>query len=208
MDLAHPRFGDTEHAPDLRQRQRLVVVEREDDLLALGHAVDGLAEHLAHLGHLEGARRAVAGVGDRVAERERLATITADEEDLVERCHTHHRDLAEDLLELRLGPTEFGGDLFVGGRPALASFELGERLLHRPDLGANRAGHPVDAAQLVEDGALDTADGVGLELEATVGLELVDGVDQAEHAVAHEVRVLDVLGKADRDAARDVLDQR
>jgi hypothetical protein len=43
VDLADPGLGDAEHSADLLQGQVLVVVEREDDLLALGQAVDGLA---------------------------------------------------------------------------------------------------------------------------------------------------------------------
>ena len=56
--------------------------------------------------------------------------------------------------------------------------------------------------------ALDAGDGVGLELEARAEVELLDGVDQPEDAVADEVGLLDVLRQADGDAAGDVLHQR
>ena len=86
--------------------------------------------------------------------------------------------------------------------------ELGERPLDGAALGPHRAGHPVDRAELVEDGALDAGDGVGLELEATGRVELLDGVDEPEDAVADQVGLLDVLGQADGHAAGDVLHQR
>ena len=86
--------------------------------------------------------------------------------------------------------------------------ELGVRLLDRAGLGPHRARHPVDRAELVDDRALDPGDGVGLELEAAVEVELVDGVDQPEDAVADEVGLLDVLRQPDGDAAGDELHQR
>ena len=40
------------------------------------------------------------------------------------------------------------------------------------------------------------------------GVELVDGVDQPEDPVAHQVGLLDVVGEAHRDPPGDVLDER
>src|SRR3954453_7850503 len=42
VDLAHPALGHAEDLADLGQRQAFVVVEREHDLLALGHPIDRL----------------------------------------------------------------------------------------------------------------------------------------------------------------------
>ena len=103
---------------------------------------------------------------------------------------------------------ELGGQLGVGRRAVELGLELGVGLLERAGLGPHRAGHPVDRAELVEDGALDAGDGVGLELEAAARVELLDGVDEPEDAVADEVGLLDVLGQADGHPAGDVLHQR
>ncbi len=100
------------------------------------------------------------------------------------------------------------GQLVLGRRAAELVLELGVGLLEGSGLGPHRPGHPVDRAQLVEDGALDAGDGVGLELVAPLGIELLDGVDEPEHAVADQVGLLDVLGQADGDPAGHVLHQR
>src|SRR4051812_9324490 len=44
VHLADPALGDAEHLADLGEGQTLVVVERDDDLLALGQRVDGAGE--------------------------------------------------------------------------------------------------------------------------------------------------------------------
>jgi len=90
----------------------------------------------------------------------------------------------------------------------VAGLELGERLLDRADLRSHRSGNPVDRAELVEDRSLDAADRIGLELEASAGLELVDGVDQPEHPVADQIGLLHVLRETDRHTTGDVLHQR
>ena len=53
MQLRDARLGDAEHLADLAQRQLLVVVERDDELLALGQPRDRVGERLAQLGLVE-----------------------------------------------------------------------------------------------------------------------------------------------------------
>jgi len=88
------------------------------------------------------------------------------------------------------------------------ALEFRVRLLERARLGSHRPRHPVDRTELVEDRALDTRDGVRLELVAAVEIELLDGIDETEDAVADEIGLLHVLGEPDRDATGDVLHQR
>jgi hypothetical protein len=88
------------------------------------------------------------------------------------------------------------------------ALELGVGLLDLSRLVADRARDPVDGPQLVDDGPADPADRVGLELDRAVEVELVDGVDQPEDAVRHQVGLLDVRRQAHADPAGDVLDQR
>ncbi len=85
--------------------------------------------------------------------------------------------------------------------------ELGVGVLDLAGLRPHGPRHPVDGPQLVEDVALDPGDGVGLELEAPLGLELVDGIDQPEQPVGGEVGLLHVLGQAHRHTTGHVLHQ-
>src|SRR5918996_1616177 len=86
-------------------------------------------------------------------------------------------------------------------------FELDDRRLDATRPRPHRAGNPVEGPQLVEDGPLDPVDRIGLELEATVRLELVDGVDQAEEAIAGQVVVVHGSGETGPHPARHILDQ-
>ena len=69
VDLRDPALGDTEHAADLRQRETLVVVQRQDEPLALAQIsrVLGVSEsrvpqiHTKSVLHLR-ARMTAAGV--------------------------------------------------------------------------------------------------------------------------------------------------
>src|SRR3954447_21628343 len=49
VHLADARLGDAEHLTDLGQREALVVVEGDDDLLALGQLVDRPGEQVLRL---------------------------------------------------------------------------------------------------------------------------------------------------------------
>src|SRR5215208_6289729 len=74
VQLRDARLGDPEHLADLPQGQLLVVVERDDDLLALGQPVDRVGHRLAQLGLVERGRRARArGVLDRVDQGDLVA---------------------------------------------------------------------------------------------------------------------------------------
>src|SRR4051812_27773943 len=71
VELRHARFGDAEDLADLAQRQVLVVVERDDELLALGQARDRVREAVLHLGGVHRRRRIDrVGVLDRVEQRD------------------------------------------------------------------------------------------------------------------------------------------
>ncbi len=86
-------------------------------------------------------------------------------------------------------------------------FQLGERALDLSGPGPHRARHPVERPQLIEDGALDAVDGVGLELDAAFEVELVDGIDEPEDAVGHQVSLFHVARQADGHPTGDELDE-
>src|SRR5207244_4937516 len=76
VELGDPRFGDPEDLADLAEGQALVVVEGDDDALALGQGLDRVGEAVLELGRL----RLDLGVG-----RVRIA------------ARVQHRDLAAAL---------------------------------------------------------------------------------------------------------------
>src|SRR5437764_920916 len=73
--VARTACGRAEDLGDRGRGQALVVVEGEHELLALGHAVDGVGEDLPHLFDLVCGHRSVGGIGDGVAEAERLTAV-------------------------------------------------------------------------------------------------------------------------------------
>src|SRR5579875_4125442 len=101
MDLADPAFGHPEHLAYLREREALVVVQGEHDLLPVTKPIDGPCEDLLHLLHLVSGHGAVLAVGEGVAQSRRLAPVTAREH-LVQGHYAHERDLRELRLQLRL----------------------------------------------------------------------------------------------------------
>ena len=158
---------------------------REDRALAL-------VEHRQHLGHLAGQQRGGRGVerGGRVAVLDEVAELGVAvvthglvERDRVDRVAEHF----DDLLERQLG---LGRQLGQRRRAAERAFELGAQLEQRGEHVAGVHGQPDDARR-VGDAALDRlADPPGRvrrELEALAPVELVDGVDQAEVALLHDV---------------------
>src|SRR5581483_5853258 len=101
VELGDARLGDAEHLADLAQGQLLVVVERHDELLALGQARDRVGDRLLLLCAGErslGIRGAL--VLDRVDQRDLVAARARDRPELVEGRDRGAGDLAEALLEL------------------------------------------------------------------------------------------------------------
>src|SRR5581483_9688226 len=208
VELGDARLRHPEHLPDLAQRQLLVVVERDHELLALGQPRDRVAEDLAQLGLIEHVRRADAlGVLDRVEERD-LVALVRDRPELVERGDRGAGDVGERVLELVDGDPDPDGDLLVGRGAAELRLEGGDRALDLAGARADRARHPVEGPQLVDDRAADPRDRVRLELDVAVGVVALDRADQAEEAVRDEVALVDVRRQARPEPARDVLHER
>ena len=105
MELRDPRLGHSEDFPDLPEGELLVVVERDDELLALRQARDRLPERLPDLrvrNRLLGLRR--ERILDRVDEGDWISARRARPE-LVERGDRGARDLEQGLVELLFGDT-------------------------------------------------------------------------------------------------------
>ena len=65
---------------------------------------------------------------------------------------------------------------------------------------------PVHFAQAVENGAADAELGVGAELHVLGVIELVEGVDQPDHAGMHQIFERDMARQPLVDAAREITD--
>ena len=123
MDLADPALGDAEDLADLGEGQALVVVERDDGLLAFGQGVDGAGEQPAQfavLGDLDGV--VGAGVLQGVDQAEPVAALAADVQELFEGDDVGERQRAEDAVQFFQADAHLGGDLGLEGvRRSLAS---------------------------------------------------------------------------------------
>ena len=209
MQLGDARLGHAEDLADLSQRQVLVVVEGDHELLALGQRADRVGQPVLELGGVE-QLLGVRGVGvlQGVEQADLVAGGVRDGPQLVERDDGGVGDLDERLLELVRRDPELARHLVVGRRAVHAVLELRVDALDLAGAGADGARHPVERAQLVDDRALDARDRVGLELDLALDLEALDGVDEADQAIGDEVGLLDVRRETARHAARDVLDER
>src|SRR6185436_10811402 len=165
VELRHARLRDAEHLADLTQRQLLVVVERDHELLPLGQRGDRLADQLPHLGRLElAAGTNGVWILERVDERNGVARSGRVRPELVERGYRRTGDVEKRLVELVLRDAELRGDLLVGRSPQQLGLELGDRLLDVTRARANGARDPVHRPELVDDRAPDARDRVRLEL--------------------------------------------
>src|SRR5215216_2243100 len=202
VQLRDARLGHPEHLADLPQRQVLVVVERDHELLALRQRGDRVGQAVLELGGREQLLRVGrVRVVQRVEQRDLVAGGVRDRPQLVERDDRRVGDLDERLLELVR-------HLLVGRRPVQPVLELAVRALDLTRAGAHRARHPVERTQLVDDRALDARDRVRLELDLAIDVEALDRVDQADQPVGDEVGLLHVRRKAGGHPTGHVLHER
>ncbi len=143
-----------------------------------------------------------------VDEAEGVPPFATDVDELVQGHHVDVGHLGEDLVELAETDVQPGCDLHLAGAAVQLRLQRRVSTLDLTRLAAHRPRYPVDGAELVDDRASDAGDGVGLELDGALEVELVDGVDEAEDPVRDQVCVLNVGRQADTHPAGDVLDQR
>lgn len=135
---------------------------------------------LAVLGDLDGV------VGGRVLQGvhqgEPVAALAADVQQLFEGDDVRQGQLAENRVQFLQRDLHLRGDLGLGGGAPELGFEGGVRALDVAGLLADGARDPVEGAEFVDHGAADAGDGVRLELDRALDVELLDGVDEAEDA--------------------------
>jgi hypothetical protein len=112
------------------------------------------------------------------------------------------------LLELVARHAELLRDLLIRRRTHELLLEDGDRALDLTCAGPDRARHPVERAQLVDDRSADARHREGLELDLAARVESLDRADQAEKAIRDEVLLVDVRRQAGSDAPGDELHER
>jgi hypothetical protein len=129
VELRDAGLGDAEHLADLAERELLVVVERDDELLALGKVRDRLGERLLHLASARAASRVGAGlVLDRVDEGDRVPAADGDQSS--SSAPTEEREISRQaVVELLLGDAELLRDLLVRRRAVELLLERRDRTL-------------------------------------------------------------------------------
>src|SRR5436190_7400492 len=144
VHLTDATFGDAEHLTDLGERQALVVVEGDDDLLPLRQRVDGAREKVLRLLGLERLDRVLGlRVLERVDQRQLVAAFTADVEQLVERDDVDERHLAEDRVQVLEADAELFGNLRLRRRAMQPRLQGRVGLLDLAGLVSHRARDPV-----------------------------------------------------------------
>src|SRR5947209_3628401 len=87
----------------------------------------------------------------------------------------HRLGLQQRVVELVEGYPEVRRQLVISRRALQLGLELHVDSLDLPRPSADRAGHPVERPQLIDDRPTDAGDGVGLELDLTAEIEPFDG---------------------------------
>ena len=124
MQLRDARLGDAQHLADLAQRELFVVVERDDEALALGQPLIACAS-ASRISACSSSRVGSARADPRSCRSARgVAAGVEIRPQLVERHHRGARDLRQALLELVDRDAELARDLLVAGRALVAVLEL------------------------------------------------------------------------------------
>ena len=209
MELRDAGLGHAEHLTDLAQGQVLVVVEGDHELLALGQRRDRVGDPVAQLGLVDDRLRVGrAAVGQRVEQRHLVAGRVGHVPELVERDDRRVRDLHQRVMDFVDTDPELGRHLLVGRGALQPGLELHVDALDLPSPRPDRARHPVERPQLVDDRAADPGDRVGLELDLPRQVKPCDRGDQPPEPVRDQVGLLDVRRQPGAHPARDVLDER
>src|SRR5262249_27648907 len=174
VELGDARFGDPEHLADLAEREVLEVVESDHEGLPLRQVLDRVLEAVLNLARVErGLRVRSRLVLDRVEQRDLVAGGIGSHPELLERQDRGVRDLEQSLLELLLRDAEPRGKFGVGRRTTQLVLELRVRLLDVAGTRPNRARHPIEGAQLVDDRTTDPLHREGLEADLPFRLEAI-----------------------------------
>src|SRR5947209_10712462 len=204
--LAHPGFGDAEHARRLPRRAPLDEHHADDQPLAIVQLLQRLADDDgALLGERRLLRRAAARP-DRVDDLD--AALLAVVHDGVQRSHVGLVDISDERLDLVGRQIQARCDLRGRRRPAEPQRQQAARLLDLALPASHAARRPVGLAQLVDHAARHARPGVLLERGAQLRLEPVDRLHQQQQAGGDQIVQRHVVGGAADLPHRQVLHHR
>lgn len=196
MKLAHPRFGDSELYSHLFHRLVFVIIERNDLPFLVGERVDVFGEKYSDLFFFQHVQRPpLGGIGDEGTEFGFLLLAFLGFWP-VEREKGEAAGLREEVAEFLDGYTHLFGDFVVGGCSSEFLFEFPDDLGEFLFLAPHRARSPVLLPEVIEHSPAYAELGVGVELDAPVGDELVYRVDKAEDAGVDDIFDLDACRQA------------
>ena len=206
MELADAGFGDVEQRGDLSLGQFLLVVEGEEELIAIGQRLDRGAE-FTHAVVALGAGGNICGARVGQLRLQVSVVLVVGVEQLVE-ADRDPGGVGDDRVVAVKAEAERLGDLLLFRLPPQLLAQGFGRLVQLTLVRTDGTRETIGTAQLVEHGAADAADGVGLELDAEGGVEASDGLDQADGAGRDHVVVVHDRRRDDGEASENVLDER
>ena len=208
VDLAHAALGDAEDVADLTQREVLDVEKDGDLALAPRQPLERRAEPL--LGLLGGGR--VLGIEPLVGGRQRVdpldGRLLVGDHQRVERRDVGDRDVVLAAAQLLDRDRERLGELRARRRAAVDGGELVARPGDVALPAAQRPRRPVQAAQLVDHGAVDPGPRELLERGALLRVVAVDRGDQRLQPAGDEVLDLTARRQLAHLLEDDVLHER
>ena len=169
MQLRDARLGDPEHLADLAEGQLLVVVERDDELLALGRSE--IASASASFTSVCSSETSGSGpVSSSIVSMRAIESPPPEGDHSSSSAPTDEREISSRLSSSSssVTPSFFAISSSVGARMQLL-LERGDRALDLARAGANRARHPVERAELVDDRPADARHRERLELDLADG---------------------------------------
>ena len=174
-----------------------------------GQPRDRLGERLARLGLVERLGGLDAAFGSSIVSSSETWSPSPEVDQSSSSAAIDEREMSvSDSSSSSVEMPTFAGDLLVARRPAELALELPDRPLDLARPRTDRARHPVERAQLVDDRAADPGDRVGLELDVALRVVAVDRADQPEQPVRDEIALVDVRRQPRAEPAGDVLDER
>ena len=208
MELGHARLGDVQHLADFPEGEVLVVVQGDHEPLALGQRFDRVGEPVLELGRL-GSLSGSTAPGSWIVSRIEIWLPSGSVK--VHRSSSASTDefaISSSAPRKSSASSRASRHLLVGRRPLELGLERDVGALDVAGPSADRARHPVQRAQLVDDRPLYAGDRIGLELDVAIRIEALDRADQPQQPVRDQVRLVHVRRQARRPPPGDELDQR
>src|SRR6201991_4549530 len=181
VDLAYPRFAHSQHRTDFLQVELFIVVQRHDQLLALGQSIDGLRQRVTQAFLLE---QSIRTRGIRVSDVDRRAFVAFGRRQAKQ---PSTRRVGQDLVVFHGVDAKPLHHFRVFGVATRLVFDLPRNLRHLAQLPVDGARGPVRLAQFVQHGATNADTRIGFEAGRASRRVISCGLEQSDHSGLHEV---------------------